>query len=182
MTIHSGSTFRIPGSTCADIPANLKNLTSWLNPEYVKYKCPNGFEFKISGYPFFFSNCTVRNIWEPSEVEECIPRKCLKDPVEPFENMTVRWPNQSRSGGIEIKYHCPFRYTTDHYGTRVQSNTCIWNNETDLMEWTPDVIYPCSRKYELYLIIIEYASRETQVFHLCEKVMISINMVQELGR
>ncbi|CAB4058719.1 unnamed protein product [Lepeophtheirus salmonis] len=156
MTIHSGSTFRIPGSTCADIPANLKNLTSWLNPEYVKYKCPNGFEFKISGYPFFFSNCTVRNIWEPSEVEECIPRKCLKDPVEPFENMTIIMERGS--------------------------NTCIWNNETDLMEWTPDVIYPCSRKYELYLIIIEYASRETQVFHLCEKVMISINMVQELGR
>lgn len=44
----------------------------WLEAEYTKYKCPNGFKFKTGQYPYWYMNCTARRNWYPEAVEDCI--------------------------------------------------------------------------------------------------------------
>lgn len=41
------------------------------DPERVKYRCPDGFQFKEAGFPFFWVNCTAAGTWLPEVVESC---------------------------------------------------------------------------------------------------------------
>ena len=44
----------------------------WYHAEFSKYQCPNGRMFASGNFPFWYSNCTVEKVWDPTDVEECI--------------------------------------------------------------------------------------------------------------
>ena len=58
---------------CAIVPAPYRTAGEfWYHIEFSKYRCPDGKMFPNGNFPYVYSNCTVKKVWDPPLIDSCI--------------------------------------------------------------------------------------------------------------
>ena len=111
----------------------------WFKLDHALYKCPNGYEFENTTYPYTQINCMPDRKWDVKELPECVrkykrthfikllffferfqriiiffllARECESEPPGEYLFMDKDWPFQNRSNSAVVTYTCPFRTQT----------------------------------------------------------------------
>ena len=95
----------------------------WYHIEFTRYQCPPGKEFATGAFPYWYSNCTVEKLWDPSEVEECVGNFRHFNFVTSHLSHIIHKENSRPIDDINFSFYISIRSFMPRSSTR----TMAWN-------------------------------------------------------